>query len=357
MRTRIKVLLTLLAVAVLALVAGNAFALEGSCVDCHTMHNSQNGSPMNFDDSDTANAMLLRAGTCGGCHADSTAATLSIPQVNRDNSVGYLSGGSFYWVAEGVAGSDAKGHNVIDLDIDVDADLDGPPGFDPAMTSVGTEWTTNQLTCAGVYGCHGDHGEADIFAALDGAHHANEGGNLDNPTGVGSSYRFLLDIKGGESVDWEENPSPTSHNVYYGDARSGLTNPTDTISALCAQCHGKFHTAVDIVDTDATSMSSPWVRHPTDIDMRHTDYDDTEYAAYSYSFQAPAALSSLPDTLDGSSYDDEAIVTCISCHRAHGSEFDDLLRWSYAGMIAGPAGTTGQATGEGCFICHTAKDD
>lgn len=354
MKTRIKVLVTLLSVAVLVLAAGNAFALTGSCVNCHTMHNSQDGTPMNFDLSDTANEMLLRAGTCGGCHADATAIDAGVPQVNRNETEGYLAGGSFKWVAE--AAGDAKGHNVVDLDISPDATLTDPPGFDPTINAdIGTDWANNQLTCAGVYGCHGNHTETDVFAALDGAHHGNVNGKLDAPTDVGSSYRFLLDVKGGESFDWEENPTADSHNVYFGNARTALTNPTDTISALCAQCHGKFHTAADIV-SDSGSMSSPWVRHPSDIDMRAAKYDGTEYANYDYHVQAPAALSVLPDAVDANSYDNEAIVTCISCHRAHGSEHDDLLRWAYSGMVAGPDNTPGQATGEGCFRCHTAKD-
>jgi predicted CXXCH cytochrome family protein len=49
----------------------------------------------------------------------------------------------------------------------------------------------------------------------------------------------------------------------------------------------------------------------------------------------------------------QGIVLCLSCHRAHGSAHDDLLRWDYAGM---QAGTTGAEAGSGCFICHTTKD-
>jgi len=356
MRTKVKMIVALLSVAALAL-AGNAFALQGSCVNCHTMHNSQDGSAMNFDLSATANAQLLRAGTCGGCHADAIAGGLGVPRVDIPIATDYLAGGSFNWVKT----VDAKGHNVEDLGIGKDAAFtainDEPPGFDSSISNVGTDWANNQLTCAGVYGCHGDHTQSDPFGALDGAHHGNVNGNLDSPTTVGSSYRFLLGIKGGESSDWEENPLPTDHNVYFGADRTDVTaaDPTDTISSLCAQCHGVFHTASDIVPANQT-MSSPWIRHPSDIDMRAAKYVGTEYEDYAYNYQAPAALSALPATLTANSYDTEAIVTCISCHRAHGSENDDLLRWDYAGMIAGPSDTPSQATGEGCFRCHTTKD-
>ncbi|NOY12980.1 MAG: hypothetical protein GXP51_04645 [Deltaproteobacteria bacterium] len=356
---RTKTVLMLLSIAALVLFAGSAFAITGACVNCHTMHNSQNGSSMAYNGSTTPNGVLLRAASCGGCHADATVngsnstmdgTTLAtIPQV--DASINYLAGGSFNWVESGTA--DNRGHNVADLGIAKDATLTAdPPGFDSANTPVGTEWATNQLTCAGVYGCHGDHGQSGEFAAVKGAHHSNVGGNLTTADTVGNSYRFLKGIKGGEDADWEATTSDTDHNVYYGAARTTTNNdPTDTISSLCAQCHGKFHTASDIVSV-ANVMSSPWVRHPTDIDMRALP-GTSEYAAYVYSVQAPAALSTLPATLSASSYSSEAIVTCVSCHRAHGSENADLLRWDYTGMTAG---TTGAAAGTGCFRCHTTKD-
>ena len=41
--------------------------ITGNCSNCHTMHNSQNGSSMNFDGSTIPNEVLLR-GTCLGCH-------------------------------------------------------------------------------------------------------------------------------------------------------------------------------------------------------------------------------------------------------------------------------------------------
>lgn len=44
---------------------------------------------------------------------------------------------------------------------------------------------------------------------------------------------------------------------------------------------------------------------------------------------------------------------CLSCHRVHGSEYPDILRWDYSKMIAGDPG---DEEGNGCFVCHTTKD-
>ncbi|HIC92409.1 MAG TPA: hypothetical protein EYP21_10200 [Syntrophaceae bacterium] len=45
-------------------------------------------------------------------------------------------------------------------------------------------------------------------------------------------------------------------------------------------------------------------------------------------------------------------VMCLSCHRAHGSPYADMLRWNYSHMIAGDTTKSG-----GCFTCHTQKND
>ena len=107
--------------------------VAGPCSNCHTMHNSQNGSAMALTGStgwngsslqgtptDTPNDQLLVA-SCVGCHTATTSETIidlgdgsRIPIVF--NTGGYpvdsLAGGNFYWVSMGGAENDEKGHNV-----------------------------------------------------------------------------------------------------------------------------------------------------------------------------------------------------------------------------------------------------
>ena len=45
------------------------------------------------------------------------------------------------------------------------------------------------------------------------------------------------------------------------------------------------------------------------------------------------------------------LVACLSCHAAHGSANEGMLRFDYADMIAG-----GGANTTGCFACHSTKD-
>ncbi|MHB1014399.1 MAG: cytochrome c3 family protein [Desulfurivibrionaceae bacterium] len=349
--------------------AGTA-QVAGQCVNCHTMHNSQNGVPMNS--SATVYRALTR-GDCVGCHTGTSATDLTtnnIPKVNHTTAptAGTLAGGSFYWVGTGAVNAD--GHNVLGI-ASPDPTLGNNPPGGTALVS--------QLTCAGTTGCHGDRTKADQFTAVSGAHHApkqNPNGYVDG-TSVGASYRFLNGIKGIESADWElpANLTASNHNEYYGVARtSDATVDTHTISSLCGQCHGAFHTAATnspatgVGISYAGTMTSPWVRHPTDFDMNTVK--TKEYSAYgggvlgtgagaAYVPAVPVA-SSVTTVMSSTgapastvfAVAGDAIVTCVSCHRAHGSNQPDMLRWDYTTMNAG-----GGLNTTGCFACHTTKDD
>jgi len=286
-----------------------------------------------------------------------------------------LAGGNFRWV---VAGPDSTGHNVA-TDSLVGADalaLDAsnlPPGYDDAQALaagvVNANWSTNQLTCAGTFGCHGlRDGTAtydDEFVAMSGAHHGAEGATAYRAGGtLADSYRFLDGIKGVEDPDREFSVSAADHNQYHGDARTSAEIAADvpadatTISALCGQCHGDFHSNNGGI-AYGNDISNSWLRHPTDIDMNHAGIGP-EYADYggagtnAYVPEAPVASivtddTVLPDVLDVAG---DAIVTCISCHRAHGSPYADLMRWDYPTVNSAGGG----ASSAGCFQCHTTKD-
>ena len=367
--------------------------VTGQCADCHTMHNSQDGAAMAMEWDSTFSSLsssstpfpklLIRSG-CLGCHAgtrtsgpdmlDNAAKVLasSVPTYTLTSPAVTSAGGNFWWVKT----TDATGHNVAGI-ASVDVALSyQPPGFNENYDDAGhggarnagvATWST-QLTCAGTNGCHGTAAAADDFTAISGAHHGVDH-TIDGLT-CAKSYRFLNGIVGIEDDDWEHTFSASDHNQYHGedraDASSGLTN-VSTISYLCCECHGVFHSAVD------GGAASPWLRHPTDFDMGNVESDTTkEYQFYNggagggaaapYSTTAPVAsdqgtVTGVQQTVFAA--DDDAIVTCISCHRAHGSPYDDLLRWQYnegdaSDIHAGGTGATGNV---GCFICHTTKDD
>lgn len=363
--------------------AATVFAkATGPCSDCHTMHDSQGGSS---DLGDTnAQSKLLLYGTCVSCHTGTntdTAGVLdnSIPYVYDDTAVDYgtantgtdgntLAGGNFYWVTTG----DQYGHNVQGVAAAIDTTLTTPPGFNNAFNQNGAiaagSWaTTDWLTCAGTNGCHGTHNDGaevtDQFVAVAGGHHGDDS-TIDG-TSVATSYRFLLGIVGLEDSDWEYQPIASAHNQYKAVDRTADTTAAananaSTISYLCAECHGDFHSgAANLGTTQADGVGSPWIRHPTDFDLENAS--TSEYDAYNggtglnnaYSVVAPVGSADVSSVLSvvtpGGAPADDAIVTCISCHRAHGTPYADLLRWDPDTAEAGTADTGG------CLICHTTK--
>jgi predicted CXXCH cytochrome family protein len=364
-----KTSIILAAAATLAaiLLAGSAWsAVSGDCVNCHTMHNSQDGTAIEFNGeiNEDANASLLKS-DCIGCHSNpagsETILTLGdsrIPIVynpggglaypSDGSTSGTLAGGNFYWVA---TQGDAYGHNVRGIS-ETDQNLPfAPGGFD------------------GGDGCNNCHGS---MAYTNGgcvschlpAHHRDAAGDI-----VGQDhgwYRFLGStmyadltapgVMGVESGDWEQTVSSTNHNVYKGTERlygTSFSMQDNSIGSFCAGCHGNFHhPGYAAPGGGMTNSLGAWIRHPSDVIIPN----EREYADYTtYDPLAPVAKTSLDGSVTDAVVPGEDVVTCISCHRAHGSPYPDMLRWDYANDC-----NTGNADTEtepcGCYSCHTTKD-
>ena len=314
------------------------------------MHASENGTAI----AGGANDTLLRS-DCIGCHTKDNAGAAGVmtndePGIYKDSialdATNTLAGGNFFYSDIGV-GDSHYGHNPTELTGGAQALT--PPGWKatgfPAggvtADGGGDNWAGNDLSCAGVYGCHGKH-TAD---ELDGAHHTNVSDNvgLDGST-VGKSYRFLLGITGIEDENYEFQPAETLavHNGYKAVARTtDATESTETISYFCAECHGMFHSGATTEGIDNADFTSPWIRHPVDVVLPAV----AEFNAYVYTAEVPVGYDSVAALETG-----DEIVMCLSCHRAHASPYPYALRWDYTTIIAG-GGDTG-----GCFKCHTEKD-
>lgn len=345
---------------------GSSYALQGPCVACHTMHNSQNNSAMNFDLSTTPNPILLR-GTCLGCHARNVNTRIYqgyVPQVRHTDGTGDLAGGNFGYLfnspavdpldAVAVANKYTVGHNVIDFVTVPEGTLTVPPG-DQNSTGI----TNLNFTCAGQFGCHGDRTVSGSMAGISGSHHANAVGSINTPTSSGQSYRFLKGVKGFEDTRWEDITSTTTHNVYFGvifgsAAESTKTTPgAATISGLCGECHGLFHGPT----VGEVRSATQWLRHPTDAILPGTA--GSEYNSYRganlalvYDTRAPIGKPAAPVAPVAIVVPGTDVVTCLSCHKAHASANADILRWNYEDIVTGG----GQEYAR-CFVCHTNKDN
>jgi hypothetical protein len=362
-------------------------AITGPCSNCHTMHNSQNGTAMALlgGESGASPNPFLTSGSCLGCHAMGsgnkieTIGATQIPQVRHHDGTGDLAAGNFAYMLEGAGASDTKGHNVVDFGVQ-DANLYGPPGgINLSDHNNGYNVNDTVLTCAGEDGCHGYRKVAPGpgikgVEALHGAHHGNVDGKCDIADTPANSYRFLFRVWGLENqADKWQNVSSGSHNEYFGQTMpkqltgcDGGTScchqgffigpPNHTMSEFCATCHGNFHTLTSGSSSGIGTGTNPFIRHPTDIALPNRG----EYILYngdkSYSVIAPVARAgTVPDvvssTVDTSTGND--VVMCLSCHGAHATDFPDILRWDYDNNCI--AGT--ENANCGCFVCHTTKDD
>lgn len=310
-----------------------AAKVSGPCSNCHTMHNSEDGVAL---DPGGPNSNLL-TGDCVGCHSSDTADTIvnGVPIVyNTVAPTDPLAGGNFYWVSRGGASNDVYGHNVWGIsgeDNNITADEGAPgnsggPGCVGCHQSLATDPAVSAIP--GKSGCQGCHTEV--------SHHDDSNNWFRFLKGHMSDDHYVTGI---EAVNWEQDTANTNdRNIYRGidEATFTLTyslRSTHSITAFCSGCHTDFH--------EYMGTASPWIRHPNDILLPETG----EYGAYdpltTYSNEAPVAYLD-PDAPVRA----EAVVTCLSCHRAHGSDQPDMLRWDYSNM----------AVGTGCFTCHTNKD-
>jgi len=341
-------------------------AVKGTCSNCHTMHNSQNGSPVAFTLDSVGQKVtsaqpfssLLKT-DCLGCHSQAGAETivnlqgsvvpvvlnLSEPTYPPDGSTtSCLAGGNFHWL---INNGDAYGHNVYGIATD---DL----RFSPTQAPGGVARTGECANCHGTLataasGCEGCHVTQ---------HHAT---NEDIVAGQGQGwYRFLgavmqrtgdhqptaEGVVGIEDPNWEQSPLADQHNSYQG--KSGPYTSyleSGAIDQKCVGCHSEFH--------NATIANSTWIRHPVDAVIP----DSGEFTGYStYNPLVPVARQNVsPMDANFSTINRGSdMVFCISCHRPHGSPYPAMLRWGYRDW-PGIDSHTQQPAENGCAVCHTSK--
>lgn len=316
---------------------GMADAITGQCSNCHTMHASQDGAakdPAGNDLVSAPNDLLLIGSGCPGCHTQN--GLPSAPQVDKTTNLS--AGGSFDTTT--IATTNAKRHNVLDLNNDSDTIETPGNNVDSVIVFTGP----GELTCAGAKGCHGKHEPGmDSDAGIKGSHHAP----------AGTTYRFLwigtssspTAVRGVGETDYEVNVSDTLHNVY-------SAHPTEGISTFCDQCHDEFHG-----ETETGGPDSPWQRHPTDYALFSGGAGWDSSLVDIHADDAPVGLIDISGKTTTTNYytggaidTTNTAVICLSCHRAHGTVNNDILRWDYS---------TIQAGGErnACLSCHYLQSD
>lgn len=340
-KSLITLTIMLAAVAMIAAFSCPAMAqVGGQCSNCHTMHYSQGGESSMYESGGPFPALLT--GGCIGCHttdvSDPRHDTNNTPYVmsssNGFSDTNCLAGGFF--PAPMVAGNNDNNHHGV-----MSSNTSAPAGFDSSGTFTNYSGATDGLGCAGTNGCHGNQTDLSDMDAISGGHHKTS-----------TTYRMLYvgtdTVCGDPAADYEEviiaSPGTTvdldgdDQNVNIYSAGTVLGTEA-TISELCGKCHGVFHGA-------GTTTDGEWIRHPSD-EALPTGWE----MGGAYTFNGMDAKNN-PFGFDNAEYTAGTTptqVTCLSCHRAHGTANDDLLRWAYSTQSAGGGNDYG------CLGCHDAQ--
>ena len=372
MKTSKTVLIILLCLAGLAAMEGGSVAFHsggvGPCEGCHSIHNSSQGS----GGSPVPNAYLLRqtdpSSTCLNCHqraGDIGPTTYHVSTPVNEVLPGIppkqlTPGGDFGWLIKNyiwssptgtvmVSRGDRHGHNIVALDYGYD--MDGTFTAAP-----GGSYPADRLACTS---CHDPHGKyrRDLNGLItttgrpianSGSFASSPGPNLTAAVGAyrllgGNGYRPKSLIAG---LTFISNPpaavapdrpnrseAVTQTRVAYG---AGM-------SEWCLNCHPTMHTV--------TYPGSANLLHPSGnlakLGLTKTDnYGkyvrtgeltglwDTSYLSlvpFEEGTADPAALKSLATSdvsvvLTGPG--PGAQVMCLTCHRAHASGWDGIMRWN-----------------------------
>jgi len=365
-------------VAVIFGLSGISFAFHSGgvaeCTGCHQMHNAA-----------TANLTIAcdDSSTCLLCHSgigDYHIATPSSDMPAGTSPQNKTPGGDFGWLAKTYYPSvrnsvttnygQRHGHNIIASCYDngfLAADLDNP-------TAPGGTFPTAQLSCIS---CHDMHGKgrwttAGTYSKTSGAIWTSGSyGSL--PTVLGSEnlstgvYRLL---RAGDTVDgvtFGATPPVAVVNSTYN--RSEYFSQTRTaygsgMSDFCGTCHPDMHSTAGIL------------RHPTgqimagSIQANYNSYVKTGNMTGS---PTTSYLSLVPfeegltystaniNTLKSHAQTDDSVlngpgsgtvpatatIMCLSCHRAHATAWENMLKWDPSQttiVTAGayPTGNSGQ---------------
>ncbi|MFZ5434086.1 MAG: cytochrome c3 family protein, partial [Calditrichota bacterium] len=309
---RFSVLCIVMAVVAFMATSALAFHDEGvaRCSGCHTMHNSKDGLPVDAANPNGNPYLLIRATAsevCLSCHATERGAVWTADPLAPSSEKG---GGNFCFINEDNLNDGRYGNqpaNFIPGSYGVHNCIAPSYGgiADPALTtSPGGDYPAAYMSCTS---CHDPHGNAN-FRLLYGAGRVTAG-----------DFDFVNDAPECDGISYSSGvETPTSHTAYKGG-----------MSAWCANCHGDYHQP----NTNGKLFHPSGSLIPGEIATTYSLYNgtgqpDNTNPTHSYlpmvAFEDPSMTTS--SDAPPSAF---AEVSCISCHRAHGSSAPNIGRWDF----------------------------
>ncbi|MGA2193072.1 MAG: cytochrome C [Nitrospirota bacterium] len=346
----------------------------GDCNGCHTSHNSAGNQKASINDLSMGqgNAYMLSgqdpSSTCLGCHeqrgdASPSGYHVSTPKSELPDGVPprqLTPGGDFGWLkknyawtaengAVGASPGYMHGHNIIAADF-------GYQASPVNLTAPGGSYPSSALHCTS---CHDPHGKYRILAdgseSASGAEIVTSGsyGAMPTETEAVGVYRLL----GGAGYETKLLPGFTFMNpapaAVVPAAYNRGESSTQTrvaygrgMSEWCGNCHERLLNDSLKAGGSETHPSGAQVTFGPDIARNYNSY--VRSGEFSGS-EATAFISLVPfETGDGNDMagrknltamaktdnsnltgpGPRSVVSCLTCHRAHASGWDGMLRWN-----------------------------
>ncbi|MBI2932453.1 MAG: cytochrome c3 family protein [Planctomycetes bacterium] len=321
------------------------------CTQCHTLHNSENGAAI---DPAGPNHGLLKAeltDLCLSCHDTAGSNALmswggSTPPKVKGTVTNELPGGNFSYSFA----TPSNGHSPMGT------------GFNEPTLTVAPGGTVNggyprtELECTS---CHGPHGvnsgipsgytfEYRNLKKRMGNFGATPAITLGTSTEVTNSVIGSGDgdeadiVTAGAAADQNAAIGATNHNVYKGE-----------MGKWCGSCHSNtddvgtgFH-GTTLTDPDTADLVAvEWSRHPTGTAFR-TSFATAYGANSNFAYPIVTTAAAASTTAEWPVVAAESFVFCLSCHKAHASEYPNALRWD---LTSGSGGTSNNRAK--CGKCH-----
>ena len=323
----------------------------GECTGCHSMHSAKASGSWLLRQSDPSSVCLT-------CHMDTndagpTTHAVATNEARMPAGVAPLErtpGGDFSWLKKNYTytidggavqeNGSTHGHNIVAADFDFLADSTN-------TTAPGGTFSASELGCTS---CHDPHGKYRRFAdgtiATTGAPIVGSGSYATSPVpqaghAVGV-YRLLAGTgytRGGVTFNgvpaavspeaYNRSEATTQTRVAYGNATG---SGRESWSAWCATCHPQMMSQGHSVDRALGST----VRDTYAAYIKSGDMTGTLASSYLSLVPFVENTSNYAELSAHAKIDDSALggpqssdmVSCLTCHRAHASGWEHMMRWN-----------------------------
>lgn len=313
-----------------------------ACAECHRAHTAVSNVGWTDNQGAQKNALLISASTsmtdfCYACHGDGAPGANTdvqsgvydgAPTGTNSANGGTLNGGGFTRIGGIVSGSPVmSSHNVSGLNADALIRWGFVDGSGSNLNVMGA------FTCSD---CHDPHGSSNYRILKDVVNGQTVGGyvgtnNTPNPWVISNEQGYPSGgwAKGADAVAQVAVYKPNYTSAEYAK------NPGKSMSAWCAACHTVYAQSDSNYDYGTTLGAASgsvvmYHRHPIDVALSvGTSPNAEDRSLITQLLDDPGLPLEMGSGLTAASFsyatpsdqiwDDRGNVSCLTCHRAHGT--------------------------------------